>query len=104
MYQLMADWGHPASLPSPLDMIYLPPHLPRIFNHGRRCDYAYAFHASADTVVTKILQQLKRSNTIELSTPAASPREGGGGVLLGILGGGVPQGSSNPDSISDQKM
>ena len=78
MYQLMADWGHPASLPSLLDMIYLPPHLPRIFNHGRRCDYAYAFHASADTVVTKILQQLKRSNTIELSTPAASPREGGG--------------------------
>ena len=49
----MADWGHPASLPSPLDMIYLPPHLPRIFNHGRRCDCAYAVHASADTVVTK---------------------------------------------------
>ena len=55
MYQLMADWGHPASLPSLLDMIYLPPHLPRIFNHGRRCDCAYAVHASADTVVTKIL-------------------------------------------------
>ena len=30
------------------------------------------------------------------------PREGG--VLLGILGGGVPPGSSNPDPISDQKM
>ena len=28
----------------------------------------------------------------------------GGKVLLGILGGGVPPGSSNPDSISDQKM
>ena len=28
----------------------------------------------------------------------------GGGVLLGILGGGVPPGSSNPDPISDQKM
>ena len=27
MYQLMADWGHPASLPSLLDMIYLPTHL-----------------------------------------------------------------------------
>ena len=26
-----------------------------------------------------------------------------GGVLLGILGGGVPHGSSNPDPISDQK-
>ena len=26
---------------------------------------------------------------------------GGGGVLLGILGGGVPPGSQNPDVISD---
>ena len=25
-------------------------------------------------------------------------------VLLGILGGGVPPGSLNPDPISDQKM
>ena len=29
---------------------------------------------------------------------------GGGGVLLGILGGGVPPGSPKPDPISDQKM
>ena len=29
---------------------------------------------------------------------------GGGVVLLGILGGGVPPGSSNPGPISDQKM
>ena len=28
----------------------------------------------------------------------------GGGVLLGILGGGVPPGSPNPDPISDQKL
>ena len=27
-----------------------------------------------------------------------------GEVLLGILGGGVPPGSSNPDIISDQKL
>ena len=27
-----------------------------------------------------------------------------GGVLLGILGEGVPPGSPNPDPISDQKM
>ena len=27
-----------------------------------------------------------------------------GGVLLGILGGGVPPGSSNPDLISDLNM
>ena len=31
-------------------------------------------------------------------------REGGGGVLPGILGGGVPPGSPNPGHISDQKM
>ena len=29
---------------------------------------------------------------------------GGEGVLLGILGGGVPRGSPNLDPISDQKM
>ena len=29
---------------------------------------------------------------------------GGGGEFMGILGGGVPPGSSNPDPISDQKM
>ena len=29
---------------------------------------------------------------------------GGGGLLLEILGGGVPPGSQNPDPISDQKM
>ena len=28
----------------------------------------------------------------------------GGGLLLEILGGGVPPGSQNPDPISDQKM
>ena len=28
----------------------------------------------------------------------------GGGQVLGILGGGVPPGSPNPDPISDQKM
>ena len=29
---------------------------------------------------------------------------GGGGEFRGILGGGVPPSSSNPDPISDQKM
>ena len=32
-----------------------------------------------------------------------SPGEGGG-VLMGILVGGVPLGSPNPDPISNQKM
>ena len=31
------------------------------------------------------------------------PGWGGGGVLLGILGGGVPAGSSNPDLTLDQR-
>ena len=30
--------------------------------------------------------------------------EGGGGVLLGIFGRGVPPGSQNPDPISDQNI
>ena len=29
---------------------------------------------------------------------------GGGGVSRGIIAGGVPPGSTNPDPISDQKM
>ena len=33
-----------------------------------------------------------------------SPRVGGGGLILGIIGRGVPPGSPNPDPISDQKM
>ena len=38
------------------------------------------------------------------SVPLSPPPRRGGGVLLGILGRGVPPGSSNPDPISDQKM
>ena len=30
--------------------------------------------------------------------------DGFGGVLLGILGGGAPPNSPNPDPISDKKM
>ena len=33
-----------------------------------------------------------------------NPRGGGDGVFLGILGGGVPPGSPNPDPISDQNV
>ena len=36
--------------------------------------------------------------------PISPPGGGGWQVLLGILGGGVPLGSPNPDPISDQKM
>ena len=38
------------------------------------------------------------------SRPTDLMVSGEGGVLLGILGGGVPLGSPNPDPISDQKM
>ena len=43
-----------------------------------------------------------------LANPITVPPEWGGGgegscVLLGILGGGMPPGSPNPDPISDQK-
>ena len=36
-----------------------------------------------------------------METPTLTPRRG---VLLGILGGGVPPRSPNPDTISDQKV
>ena len=56
--------------------------------------------------------------SLNLSLRASSPGRSGGGagkgrracqgwgleVLLGILGGAVPPGSSNPDPISDKKM
>ena len=37
-----------------------------------------------------------------ISDPLPTP--GGGGVLIGILGAGVPPGSPNPDPISYKKM
>ena len=40
--------------------------------------------------------QVSRRSRRQVSSP--------GEVLLGILGGGVPPGSPNPDPISDQKM
>ena len=44
-----------------------------------------------------IIVQSLGMTVVEPSTP-------GGGVLLGILSGGVPPGSSNPDPISDPQM
>ena len=41
---------------------------------------------------------------LELLITLTVYQDRGGGVLLGILGGGVLPGSSNPDPISDQKM
>ena len=35
---------------------------------------------------------------------SVTPGNGGGGVLLRILGGGVSPGSPNPDPITDQNM
>ena len=43
------------------------------------------------------------SSNVLLAQPVLLPRGGRGGKLLGILGGGVPPGSSNPDPISNQK-
>ena len=46
-------------------------------------------------------EPLLRFNPLNL--PKIPPPPGGGEVLLGILGGGVPRGSPNPDPISDKK-
>ena len=60
-------------------------------------DYLFSF--CSDRTEYNVNQPLK------LMTEKQS-REGvgGGGVTLGILGGGVPPDSPNPDPISDQKM
>ena len=51
----------------------------------------------------KIPRPRSTAHTATESGTAKGP-EGGGGVLLGILGGGVPPGTLNPNPISDQKM
>ena len=53
----------------------------------RLVDYHF-FHSYDSTTITRGLLQTRQ----------------GGGVPLGILGGAVSPGSSNPDPISDQKM
>ena len=43
------------------------------------------------------MRLLSKSDALEVEP-------GGGGVLLGIFGRGVPSGSPNPDPISDQNI
>ena len=52
----------------------------------------------------KVRAMKKDAATLVASGPQGNVREGGGGVLLGILCGRVPPVSPNPEPISDQKM
>ena len=52
--------------------------------------YMYIYHLCQDKRKLKLFTK---------ATPSVSR----GGILLGILGGGVPPGSPNPDAISDQQ-
>ena len=45
------------------------------------------------------MRELTKSDALEVE-----PGGGGGEVLLGIFGRGVPSGSPNPDPISDQNI
>jgi len=47
---------------------------------------------------------LEISYFINVSANFSGLTPGGGGILLGIFGGGVPPASPNPDPILDQKM
>ena len=47
--------------------------------------------------------EVERARANSTHDAVCAPPGGGGGVLLGICGGGVPHGSPNPDPISDQK-
>ena len=56
--------------------------------------------------INKILFLKVRAMKKDAATLVASGPQGnawGAGVLLGILGDGLPPGSPNPDPISDQK-
>ena len=50
-----------------------------------------------------IFQYLTKAS-LKVNARTKQPRNTPGRVLLRILGGGVPPGSSNPDLISDQKI
>ena len=54
--------------------------------------------------IVKYRPLLKAIRMQDLEDFARSPRGGVGGRRPGILGGGVPPGSPNPDPMSDQKM
>ena len=58
---------------------------------------------SVEDAITKLGKaRLEVFRPARIRTLTSAPE--GGGVLLGILGGGVPAGSQNPDPISEQKM
>ena len=60
---------------------------------------------SVEDAITKLGKaRLEVFRPARIRTLTSAPEGGGGGVLLGILGGGVPPGSQNPDPISEQKM
>jgi len=46
----------------------------------------------------------RRESFSPILSERRDPRGGGGEVLLGILGKGLPPSSPNPDPISDQNM
>ena len=64
------------------------------------------FVVDGGNAINKILFLKVRAMKKDAATLVASGPQGnarGAGVLLGILGDGVPPGSPNPDPISDQK-
>ena len=75
-----------------------------LFQREAKCNRkGFALSLVSKVKVYGTWQKLPIVDKSLVATAQASP-EGGEGVLLGILGGGVQPGSSNPDPISDQKM
>ena len=74
----------------------------RIFIGGT---FGKNYNEGKDIKVTKELQEFQiHKQLTEEKKNVSNTGKWGGGVLLRILGGGVPPGSPNPDPITDQNM
>ena len=64
------------------------------------CSFAFCLITSWITVLQVEVSLF--ASLVSTKRKSRYRRPGGGGILLGILGGGVPPGSPNPDPISEQ--
>ena len=72
----------------------------KLWNNRKRASHFK--HKSNSEFAEALLRELMFENSVRQETSETSGP--GGGLLPKLLGGGVPHGSQNPDSISDQNI